>query len=134
MRAVTIITTLLTVLFLTFPVFIEPVSIAGETAGEDTSITPVEPNMVCMVDDGIKGVPQIAVEVEGKTYYGCCPGCVNALKNDRSKRFTMDPLTGREVDKATAYIVPGPGGRALYFESSETAEKYAAEKGAETEK
>jgi YHS domain-containing protein len=84
--------------------------------------------MVCMVDDGIKGVPQIAVEVEGKTYYGCCPGCVNALQTKRSTRFAKDPLTGKEVDKATAFILPGPGGKALYFESSETAEKYVSQK------
>lgn len=80
--------------------------------------------LVCMVNDNIIGKPQIPVEVNGKTYYGCCPGCVTTLKSKREVRYARDPVTGREVDKAEAFILPGPKGRALYFESAETANKY----------
>jgi hypothetical protein len=38
-------------------------------------------------------------------------------------------VTGREVDKAEAFIVEGPEGKALYFESSETAKRYYTSKG-----
>ena len=84
----------------------------------------VSPDIVCMVNDNVMGKPQIPVEVGGKTYYGCCQGCVGALKSDRSVRFARDPLTGREVDKSEAYIVEGPGGEALYFESAATAQRF----------
>ena len=84
----------------------------------------VKPELVCMVNDRIMGAPQIPVEVEGKTYYGCCAGCVGALKNDESVRYATDPITGNRVDKAKAYILAGPQGIALYFESPESAKKY----------
>lgn len=87
----------------------------------------VEASQVCMVNDSVMGKPQIPVAFEGKTYYGCCDGCVERLKTDRSARYSRDPVTGREVDKATAFIVEGPRGEALYFESAESA---AAHRGA----
>lgn len=31
---------------------------------------------VCMVNNTVFDKPQIPVQVEGKTYYGCCGGCV----------------------------------------------------------
>lgn len=86
----------------------------------------VKTDQVCMVNDTVMGKPQIPVAVEGKTYYGCCEGCVEKLKKNRSFRFSKDPATGREVDKAKAYITMEPDGKALYFESMETAEKYSA--------
>lgn len=86
----------------------------------------VEPIQVCMVNDRVMGKPQIPVEYDGKTYYGCCQGCVKRIKNDRAIRYSTDPVTGAEVDKAGAYIVEAPGGEALYFESAETASKYKA--------
>jgi hypothetical protein len=38
-------------------------------------------------------------------------------------------VTGDEVDKATAFIIEGPEGQALYFESPETAQNYLASEG-----
>ncbi|MBI5588111.1 MAG: hypothetical protein HY889_07075 [Deltaproteobacteria bacterium] len=84
----------------------------------------VKTDQVCMVNDTVMGKPQIPVPVDGKTYYGCCAGCVERIKGDRSVRFSKDPATGREVDKAKAFITAEPNGSALYFESRETAEKY----------
>jgi hypothetical protein len=68
------------------------------------------------------------VPVEGKTYYGCCRGCADRLRADRSTRFARDPNTGKEVDKATAFIATDPHGgeQVLYFESAVT---YAAYRG-----
>ena len=31
--------------------------------------------LVCMVNNAYMGMPQIAVPVNGKTYYGCCDMC-----------------------------------------------------------
>lgn len=94
-------------------------------------VSPINPELVCMVNDSVMKAPQIAVQVEGKTYYGCCAGCVNTLQNDRSVRIAKDPLTGHEVDKATAFILADPKmkGKALYFESQETAREYLSKKG-----
>ena len=60
---------------------------------------------VCMVNNAFMGIPQIAVEVEGKTYYGCCDMCEQKLKDSDEHRYAKDPLTGEQVDKATAFIV-----------------------------
>jgi YHS domain-containing protein len=86
----------------------------------------LESSFVCYVNNSYMGKKQIPVEVEGKTYYGCCEGCVDKLKNIRDFRYAIDPLTGNEVDKATAYIVLKPNGfgEVLYFESEENYLKY----------
>jgi len=84
----------------------------------------VEPGIVCMVTDKVMGKPQIPVVVEGKTYYGCCKNCVGTLKNDASIRYAKDPVTGAMVDKSKAFILEGPAGDALYFESALTAAKF----------
>lgn len=102
-----------------FPVF---------SRAEEMTLKPVPPNEICMVNNSVMGETQIPVLVEGKTYYGCCEGCVGRLKDDRSLRYAKDPVTGNEVDKATAFIIPGEKGNALYFESMETALKFKSGK------
>lgn len=84
----------------------------------------VDPKVVCMVNDAVMGKAQIPVKFEDRTYYGCCEGCVERLKSDRSARYASDPVTGKEVDKAKAVILEGPSGEALYFESLDTAGRY----------
>ncbi|MBL4939622.1 MAG: hypothetical protein JKY16_04990 [Lutibacter sp.] len=76
-------------------------------------------SFVCYVTNRYMGTEQIPVEVDGKSYYGCCEGCIGNLKNNRKTRYAIDPLTGEEVDKALAYIVLNPrgGGEVLYFKS-----------------
>jgi len=96
-----------------------------EAAAAPATLTRAAPNEVCMVNDKVFGTPQIPVEFEGKTYYGCCQGCVKRINEDKTVRYSTDPLTGREVDKATAFIVEGAGGEALYFESIDTAMDFA---------
>lgn len=88
------------------------------------ALAAANPSEVCMVQDRVLGKPQIPVEYDGKTYYGCCSNCVARVKNDRTVRYSVDPVSGREVDKAAAVIMEGPGGTALYFESEQTARKY----------
>ncbi len=75
---------------------------------------------VCYVNNAFMRAEQIPVIVDGKTYYGCCQGCVSKLKNNlNGVRFAVDPLTGKKVDKATAYIVLKPNSKSdvLYFAS-----------------
>ncbi len=86
----------------------------------------VKTNLVCFVNNKFMGIDQIPVEVDGKTYYGCCEDCVGKLNNIRATRYATDPLTGAEVDKALAYIVKAPSGNndVLYFASEENYLKY----------
>ncbi len=81
---------------------------------------------VCMVTNNVGLMKMIPVKVEGKTYYGCCQGCVGKLKNNRSYRYAIDPVTGNEIDKAKAFIVADKAKKALYFETKETAERFFA--------
>lgn len=96
----------------------------AEAKRTEVKAKPVDPSIVCMVNDAVMGKAQIPVKHEGKTYYGCCEGCVDKIKTVRAARYAADPVTGREVDKAKAVILEGPGGEALYFESLDTAGKY----------
>ncbi|MEQ8472640.1 hypothetical protein RT717_01365 [Imperialibacter roseus] len=79
---------------------------------------PVDPSLVCMVNDAYMGKPQIPVPVNGKTYYGCCQGCVDKLNNLESARIAIDPFSGNPVDKSEAFIVvTNTQGAVTYFES-----------------
>lgn len=86
----------------------------------------VKSSYVCYVNNKYMGKEQIPVKVDGKTYYGCCQGCVGNLKKNRAPRYAKDPLSGKEVDKATAYIVIKEAGKpdVLYFENKANYDKY----------
>jgi len=90
-------------------------------------LTKVEPKTVCMVNEQAMGKDQIPVEVDGKTYYGCCEMCKKALADNADKRVATDPVTGKQVDKAKAVIAAQEDGRVWYFESDETLAKYNAQ-------
>jgi YHS domain-containing protein len=103
---------------------------AGETpAGEAApaapraAIVPVETSNVCMMNDQLFDRPMIPVEVEGETYFGCCEMCKARLAADAALRTSKDPVTGREVDKATAIAGALPDGRVLYFESRDNLDR-----------
>jgi len=84
----------------------------------------VETKKVCMVNNQVFEKDQIPVQVEGKTYYGCCEMCKERLAKDVEARTAVDPVTGKKVDKATAVIAAMEDGKVLYFESQETLAQY----------
>lgn len=88
----------------------------------------VPTDQVCMVQDRLFADPQIPVEVEGKTYYGCCPMCAGKLREDVSLRQAVDPVTGKTVDKASALAAAAPDGSILYFESEQTFGQFLEER------
>jgi YHS domain-containing protein len=90
---------------------------AGMTRVADVS-------QVCMVNDQFMGKPQIPVEVEGRTYYGCCAMCKDKLDNQPESRLAKDPVTGEAVDKATAIIIQDPQGKVMYFASEATLRQF----------
>jgi YHS domain-containing protein len=94
---------------------------AGETS---PVLKRVEAKKVCMVNNQVFAKDQIPVQVNGKTYYGCCEMCKERLAKDVEARTGTDPVTGKKVDKATAVIVAQTDDSVLYFESEETLAKY----------
>ena len=95
-----------------------------EHMAEAKSVRQVEASKVCMVNDTAFDWEQIAVEVEGKTYYGCCPMCKDRLNQDASIRKATDPITGAEVDKASAIISADETSKVYYFETEENLRKH----------
>ena len=88
------------------------------------SVMQVESEYVCMITNSLYDTPQIPVEVNGLTYYGCCMGCKAKLLNDPSTRSAIDPVSGNSVDKAAAIIGADSGGSVYYFESLENLQAY----------
>ncbi|MCW5889783.1 MAG: hypothetical protein KIT14_04455 [bacterium] len=100
------------------------VAFAGVAAAAGSSLQRVEPQKVCMVNDTVFERDQIPVQVDGRTYYGCCEMCKGRLGTDAAVRSAKDPVTGHAVDKAKAVIGATPDGKVLYFESEKTFGSY----------
>jgi len=92
--------------------------VAGRAGAEQ--IERVDAKRVCMVNNSVFPKDQIPVQVDGKTYFGCCEMCKGRLATDASARTAKDPITGKTVDKATAVIGATPAGEVYYFESDAT--------------
>ena len=84
----------------------------------------VESEYVCMVNDAVYDKKQVHVQVEGKDYYGCCEMCKERLATDVALRVAIDPVSGKEVDKATAVIGADSYNRVFYFENEKNFEKF----------
>jgi len=84
----------------------------------------VDSEYVCMVNDAVYDKKQVHVQVEGKDYYGCCEMCKERLAKDGSLRVAIDPVSGKEVDKATAVIGADSYKRVFYFENQKNFEKF----------
>lgn len=82
-----------------------------------SALSEIESKYVCMINNQSFDKEQIPIEIDGKTYYGCCQMCEAKLKGDPSSRMAVDPISGKEVDKATAVIGTTPDGAVYYFES-----------------
>lgn len=113
------------IIFLTIVGVFASSTLSGNTS--DASSAQLKKNLVCMVNDKYFGTEQIPVVAEGKTYYGCCQGCVVTIQNNRSVRYARDPYSSAEVDKANAFIVKKPDSikeEVLYFESKKNFKRY----------
>jgi YHS domain-containing protein len=109
---------------LLFTLLLATAAFAQEDVKPTGKLTKVEPKTVCMINEHAMGKDQIPVEVEGKTYYGCCEMCKKALASDASKRVAKDPVSGKQVDKATAVTASQEDGRVFYFENEANLAKY----------
>lgn len=114
--------------FLVMLVALFVVGAASLVAAEAESVTlkKVEAKKVCMINERVFEKDQIPVEVNGKTYYGCCEMCKTTLAQNADKRVAVDPVTGKKVDKATAVIAANADGEVFYFENLESLNYYNA--------
>ena len=102
---------------------------ATETArsseqAEGANLVRTQASEVCMMNDRYMGGEQMPIEIDGKTYYGCCAGCQARLEHDEETRYAIDPVSGARVDKATAIIGRGEKNRVYYFENIENYASY----------
>ncbi len=98
------------------------------SANAAETLKQVESQYVCMINNKLFDSPQIPVEVDGKTYYGCCPMCKEKLEKSEQARIAADPVSGKTVDKATAIIGAKADGTVYYFENEESLKKYSGHK------
>src|SRR3954471_6832467 len=75
---------------------------ASKPEGRLTRVNDVK--KVCMVTNKLFATDQIAVPINGRTYYGCCDMCKKILASDPKERLGKDPITGKKVDKTLAII------------------------------
>ena len=114
-------TALLFTLLIATAVFADDVQDAVKPNGK---LTRVETKTVCMINEHAMGKDQIPIEIDGRTYYGCCEMCKKALAADAAKRVAVDPVSGKQVDKATAVIASQEDGRVFYFENEANLAKH----------
>jgi len=91
---------------------------------DDQKLEIVGNEYVCMVNNKRFPNTQIPVEVNGKTYYGCCQMCKKKLKNSQEIREAKDPVSGNIVDKSSAVIGSASDGTVYYFENTDNFNKF----------
>lgn len=95
-----------------------------QSARADGEVT--DKSLVCMMQDSVLKKPGVPLTFAGKNYYGCCPMCKEKMADNPSKYlFAVDPVTKKRIDKADAYVYELQGA-ALYFESKESLQQFAA--------
>jgi len=97
-------------------------AVAAPEEGEKLTI--VEAEYVCMVNNKLFDREQIPVTVEDKIYYGCCPMCKERLEKIAQIRTSIDPVSGNQVDKASAIIGAQANRTVHYFENEQNLKKF----------
>ena len=97
-------------------------SASAKAAGKLTKVE--DHKKICMVTNKAFAKDQIPIEIEGRTYYGCCEMCKTALSTDPGKRTAVDPVSNEKVDKSVAVIGVDSNGRVLYFENDKNFAAY----------
>lgn len=117
-----------TALFVSIAVFglhAEDKVLQSHSAGQNLpALKAVESKYVCMVNNQLFQKEQIPVTVEGKTYYGCCEMCKGMLANDSKNRVAVDPISGKQVDKAESVTAANSKGEVYYFENEKNLEMF----------
>jgi YHS domain-containing protein len=99
----------------------------GQTTKPDGKLTRVEDHKkICMLTNRAYDKDLIPIEVEGRTYYGCCNMCKTMLAKDPTQREAIDLISKKSVDKSLAVIGVSSNGAVAYFENEKNLEAYNA--------
>jgi len=90
----------------------------------DNTVKQVNAKNICFINKTRFQRTLKSVKVDGKTYYGCCDDCLAKLKDDPQTRMAVDPVSGKEIDKATAVIGADRNGKIYFFENRENLKKF----------
>ena len=90
-----------------------------ESARGESALTRVASSHTCMGSNQAQEKPQDYALVDGRPYYGCTDMCIANLKQNPGFRYSLDPVSGKRVDKAWAIVGARKNGQLLYFESEE---------------
>ncbi len=93
-------------------------------AASGEKVKKVEAKFVCFVNQKHFNKPQTEVVVDGKKYYGCCEDCTKQLTENPKIRVAVDPVSGKEVDKAVAVIGMDKAGNVYFFENETNLKKF----------
>ena len=117
----------ITIIFalLTISTLVVVKDIKSEPVQNTSTLTEVDAKYVCMVTDKLFPKEQIPVVVSDKTYYGCCEMCREQLANNPDLRNSVDPVSGKKVDKANSVIGAASNGDIYYFENKENLKKFS---------
>jgi YHS domain-containing protein len=108
------------------PVLAEPAP--TDPAQPTTALTRISDHSgVCMLSNRYLGErADVPIEVEGKTYRGCCANCAARLGSHPETRVANDPVTGEPVDKGAAVLARDANNRVYYFENEQSFATFAA--------
>ena len=82
----------------------------------------VKGEQVCMYRNKLNVGPSIPVVIDGETYYVCCLGCGDKLKqNYQDSQYGEDKFSHHRIKKTKAFIAltKKSNGKVSYFESEE---------------
>jgi YHS domain-containing protein len=99
-----------------------PLAVLAAASGE--KVKQVEAKYTCFVNKKHFDKPQTEIIVNGRKYYGCCESCVTQLMQDPTTRVAIDPVSGKEVDKAEAVIGIDKAGNVYFFQSADNLNKF----------
>lgn len=107
-----------------FPMILTVLAGAALAASSGEKLKEVKAKYVCFINKKAFDKPQNAVVVEGRKYYGCCEECTKQLSADPKSRVAIDPVNGKEVDKAGAVIGVDKAGNVYFFQNRDNLKKF----------